>query len=198
MIVAKQKNIRVFEIHVEDKGEFLDYINKNLILLKRFTLLLSGDIDKEICDFLNVKELTFGTLNSTLAQEEQLKITPEEKKTVKINIEAAKVEQIDLEESLVLEKTIRSGEMIDVENDLLIFGRINSGATVICKKNTIIRGEIDGKVLCDGNFAFVESFGSGSLSFHGEIFDRENVTNKNVMIYKNDGKIEVKECSKER
>jgi len=199
MISAKQKNIRVFEIVIDDRNEFFEYINKNLVLLKRFVLLLNGAVDEEIVAFLTRYELEFAVLNrplETQSRERKDEIIEQTKAVKTIALEEIKSEDIkddSMEETLVFDRTIRSGESIESENDILIFGRINGGATVKCKKNIIILGEIEGKVVCEGGYALVGSFGNGSLNFCGEVFDKSNIDGKNRIVYKHNEKLEVRE-----
>ena len=191
MINAKQKNIRIFEIEIDNKSEFIEYIKKNLILLQRFVLMLRGNIDEEISDFLISNKIEFGILNQPLLKEKTKENTEIKQDT---NVQHIEKEHDDkkLEESIILDRTIRSGEVIEVDSDLLITGRINGGAIIKCEKNIVIYDEIDGKVICEGNFAFIHSIGKGSLLFHGEVFDNTNLNGKNKMIYKNQEKIEVR------
>ena len=60
---AKQKKIRVFDIFVDDEAKFFEFMDKNLILLKDYLLLVEGEVTSKIEEFLNSNGLCYVITN---------------------------------------------------------------------------------------------------------------------------------------
>jgi septum site-determining protein MinC len=59
MIKAKQKTVRIFDIKIKDSKDFFPYMDKNLILLKEYMLVISGDITTKITKYLEGHNICF-------------------------------------------------------------------------------------------------------------------------------------------
>lgn len=189
MVKAKQKTLRIFDIEIENEADFFPYMEKNLILLKEYFLVLKGDITPKVTQFLDSHNICF-----ILSEECNLKIPsktnsdqnrdiipPNASETVPkpqhttinsqpiVTIQAAPKVQ-----TLLIEKPIRSGEEIVHEGNVTIFGRVNSAAKVIAEGNVEVYGLIDGLVQCDGDYMIVKALGKGHIIFNGDILDKEN------------------------
>jgi len=195
-VSVKQKNLRVFHITIEDKESFLDYLKKNIIILKEFFLLLDGKVDKSIEKILEDECLCYKNISNC-----KLKLSSV-KKDIEIEeprLEYKKEQTIDKpiskEKLKVYDRPIRSGEEINEELPIVVFGRINSGARLFSSQSISIYGIIDGLVQCDGDYIVSQGIGQfGNLIFNGEIIDKE-IFKKDVLqkITFNNSKIEVKE-----
>ncbi len=185
---AKQKSIRVFDIEIESQDEFFSYMDKNLILLKEYLLVINGEITEEITEYLKENEICFIKANDC-----KLNMTSKVKSGYSRDIISKnfhqKTEKIDLVtinsqssgtiinsnsiKTLLLERTIRSGEEIIHDGDITIFGRVNSAAKVISDGNVEIYGTIDGVIECNGEYMIVKELDKGHIIFNGSILDKE-------------------------
>jgi septum site-determining protein MinC len=186
MIKAKQKTIRIFDIKIENEADFFPYMDKNLILLKEYLLILSGDITPKITKYLDKNSICFMTTEDC-----NLKIKAKSNNTTKsdiiakgkssvsnsknqITINSQPSDKIEKVETLLIEKPIRSGEEVIHDGDITIFGRVNSAAKVIAGGNVEVYGVIDGLVQCDGKYMIVKELGKGHIIFNGDILERED------------------------
>jgi len=185
MIKAKQKTIRIFDIKIENETDFFPYMDKNLILLKEYLLILSGDITPKITKYLDKNNICFMTTEDC-----NLKLKTKSNNTTKsdiiardksyvsenqdqVTINSQPEDKIQKIETLLIEKPIRSGEEIIHDGDITIFGRVNSAAKVIAEGNVEVYGLIDGLVQCDGKYMIVKELGKGHIIFNGDILERE-------------------------
>ncbi len=181
---AKQKTLRVFDIQIKNEAEFFPYMDKNLILLKEYFLIISGNVTPKITKYLDKNSLCF-----ILADDCNLKLITKSNKPTKNDIIAklapnkmenvtnssqssdtiVKVKKV---KTLIFEKTIRSGEEVIYDGDVTIFGRVNSAAKVIAEGNIEVYGTIDGLVQCDGDYMIVKDLGKGHIIFNGDILEK--------------------------
>ncbi len=198
---AKQKTIRIFDIEITNDKEFFAYMDKNLILLKDFFLLLRGHISDDVINYLkdhnfcfkaakdcNIKissKHTSSDNRAIMAQKEKIAGKSSDKKEIQIVKERVK--------TLFIEKPIRSGTEIDHEGDVTIFGRVNSAAKVIAAGNVEVFGVIDGLVQCDGDYMIVKEVGKGHIIFNGDILDRDLFDGSIKKITKNKDEILIKD-----
>jgi len=186
MIKAKQKTIRIFDIKIENEADFFPYMDKNLILLKEYLLVLSGDITPKITKYLDKNSICFITtedcnlkLKSKSNNTTKSDIMAKSKSSVsndkdQITINSQPKGKIQKVETLLIEKPIRSGEEIIHDGDITIFGRVNSAAKVIAEGNIEVYGLIDGLVQCDGQYMIVKELGKGHIIFNGDILERDD------------------------
>ena len=182
---AKQKKIRVFDIFIDDSQKFFDYMNKNLVLLKDYLLIVDGTVDEIVVEYLEKNSLCY-VLNQkcnlkTISKDEKQQKVREEKTEQKDEIinkveiikEVVYKESGDTVQTLVLNKPIRSGEVVEHEGDVVLFGRVNSGAKVISEANISVYGDIDGVVEANGEFAIIKSINKGYVIFNGDILEKD-------------------------
>lgn len=158
-MLVKQKNLRVFYIEITDKQTFLEYYNKNRIILKEFFLLIKGKVDEQIVDTLNGDGVCFKDINDCNIKLGSVKkeVVLEEEKPKPKEKTLFEEEKLDVEKSYAktFHRPIRSGEEITEEIPVSVFGRINSGAKLFCSQNVSIYGEVDGLVQCDGEYLII-------------------------------------------
>jgi len=194
-MIVKQKNLRVFHITVDSKDDFLDYLNKNKILLMEFFLLIDGEVDESIEKILDDEGLCYKNTSICNLRLSNVKkdIVSEEPKKEEQN--QSLLEEPSLKEKLkIYERPIRSGEEINEELPVVVFGRINSGAKLFCTQSVSIYGIIDGLVQCDGEYIVLHGLSErGNLIFNGEIIERELLQNGVLQkITLKNNKIEIK------
>lgn len=188
MVKAKQKTLRIFDISIENEADFFPYMDKNLILLKEYFLVLSGDVTPKVTQYLDSHSICFMTaddcklkINTKTNNATKSDIMSENKHVERKNVDTNtinsqtedKISQSEVVKTLFLEKPVRSGEEIIHAGDVTIFGRVNSAAKVIAEGNVEVYGVIDGLVQCDGEYMIVKELGNGHIIFNGDILDRE-------------------------
>ena len=177
-MIVKQKNLRVFYIHIDKKEDFVDYFEKNKIILKEFFLLIDGEVDEQICNILDENDICFKDINkcnlklSNVKKEIVMPIAEEKKKEVQEEVAI----NVPKEKLKIYERPIRSGEEINEDLPVVVFGRINSGAKLFSSQSVSIYGIIDGLVQCDGDYIVLNGIGqAGNLIFNGEIIDKDSL-----------------------
>ncbi len=177
---AKQKNLRVFVINIKDESEFFTYMDKNIILLKEYLLLLQGKVTPKITAYLDNKGCCYKNVGEC-AIKLNFKKAQKRENAQKIEI----VHYVEEEETPVNSsqtKTfytpIRSGTVVEHKGDIAVFGRINSAAKVICEGNASIYGIVDGIVECEGEYLILREIGKGYAIFNGDIIDKEMLDGK--------------------
>lgn len=173
-MTVKQKNLRVFHIHIDKKEKFFEYFEKNSIILKEFFLLIDGEVDEQICEILEKSSICFKNINNC-----SLKLTNVKKDIAMPANEERKekvIENVPKEKIKIYERPIRSGEEINEDLPVVVFGRINGGAKLFTSQSASIYGIIDGLVQCDGEYIVLNGIGqAGNLIFNGEIIDKNSL-----------------------
>lgn len=195
-MIVKQKNLRVFHINIDDKDVFIEYFNKNRVLLKEFFLLVEGQVNDEVIKLLDDAGICFKDISSCNLKLSSVKkeIETVKKEDVKEKVEE-KIKSLSKENLRMFDRPIRSGEEINEDLPVVVFGRINSGAKLFSTQSVSVYGIIDGLVQCDGDYIVLNGIGShGNLIFNGEIIDKESLK-KDVLqkITINNSKVKVKE-----
>lgn len=146
---VKQYSVKVFEIEIENREEFLSFVRKNILLLKRYLLLLKGDVTPEIEDFLQKEGISFT-------------------KDLSLKSQSGKSESFTKQSGIkIVDKIVRSGQEINQSCDLLILRRVNSGATVRTEGNFIALSTIEGRVECNGEFMLIKPSPKATIIFNG-------------------------------
>ena len=182
MIKAKQKTIRIFDIAIDNADNFFPYMDKNIILLKEFLLVLSGDVTPKVTKYLDKNGICFMVtedcnlkLKSKSNNDTKSAIIPKNEAKITINSQQDdKIAQVEKVETLLLQRPVRSGEEIVHAGDVTIFGRVNSASKVLVEGNVEVYGTIDGLVQCDGEYMIVKELGKGHIIFNGDILERED------------------------
>ncbi len=188
MIKAKQKTVRIFDINIKHERDFYPYMDKNLVLLKEYILVLSGDVTEKIKIYLENYNICFivaencnikinsksdsDTKSDIMGTSEQSIQKNVDKITINSQIEDTVAHTKEVK-TLLLERPVRSGEEIIHAGDVTIFGRVNSASKVMAEGNVEVYGTIDGLVQCDGNYMIVKDLGKGHIVFNGDILERE-------------------------
>ncbi len=177
---AKQKNLRIFELEITNDQEFFDYMDKNLILLKDFFLLLQGKISDDVINYLEEQGLCYKIAedcnikipSKQSSTENRAIIPPKEAHDKATSSVVTKVVK-EYIKTLLIQQPIRSGREVIHEGDITIMGRVNSAAKVIAEGNVEVYGVVDGMIQCDGDYMIVKELGKGYIIFNGDILERE-------------------------
>jgi len=159
-------------------------MDKNIILLKDYFLLIKGTLTPKMREYLEEQGTCFKeaeTCNLKLTSKPEKSknsaiIEQDREKTEKplqyIEV-ASEPEVVEQHKTLLYEKPVRSGEEVVYDGDVTIFGRVNSAAKVLAQGNVEVYGRIDGLVQCDGEYMVVKEIGNGYVVFNGDILEKE-------------------------
>jgi len=192
---AKQKKIRVFDIVVDKEEKFFDFMDKNLLLLKDYLLLMEGEITPKIKEFLNsnglcyvithdcnIKKIDSAKESASKPQKQEPPVTQQQTVSTPspqvIIKEQVVYQDLPSTKTKVINKPVRSGEVIEYDGDVVVFSRVNSGAKVISEGNVSIYETIDGVVEANGDYVIINSIGKGYVVFNGDILDKESFKEK--------------------
>jgi len=146
---VKQYSVKVFEVEIENGEEFLTFARKNIVLLKRYLLLLKGDVTRSIETFLRKEGISFT-------------------KDLSLQSQSGKPLQFTKQSGLrIVDQLVRSGQEIVEKRDLLVLKRVNSGASIRTEGNFIALSTIEGKVECNGEFMLLKPSRKATIVFNG-------------------------------
>ncbi len=145
---VKQYSIKVFELTIESEATFLDFLKKNLILLKRYLVVVKGEMTLRIRRYLDHHDIAY---------------------TTNLNFNNNSKQDLVLKQSglKIIENLVRSGQQIDVDSDLLVLNRVNSGASIHAEGNVIITDVVDGMIECNGDFMLIKTSPKALIVFNG-------------------------------
>lgn len=201
MVKTRQKNFRTFIFVEGEEQETIAYIDKNFGFLQSLLLIFAYPLNDNyalLLKYLENKRLKFAqSVNiEDLGLDVKTKNT-EDKKSKEEDLKKIESKSVNSEmknvATLVLHRTIRSGEEIVSEGDLTIFGRINSGAHIQSSGNLQIFGAISGNVFCDGEYMILGQVNEGNILFNGEIIDKELLKHPHNKIYRKNDAIIIEE-----
>jgi len=176
---TKQYSVKVFELYIEDNKSFFEFINKYKPMLNSYLLVLNGNVDSKIREYLVDNNLAFTTDTSLQAKSKS------EKRAIKSS---------DLE---IIDSIIRSGIEIDSSDDLLVLNRINSGSVVKTKGNFLGLSLVDGKVICNGNFMLIKRSKNAMIIFNGNDITDKIEENSFYTVKIKDGNIYIDKYKKD-
>jgi len=188
MMKAKQKNVRVFEIEYESEDEVLyEYLEKNRVLLCEFLLLFKTPPSQELTRYLQSNHFIFAPLCGSAPRERETK--SDTQTAPQSTQEEPQSDAPKTSSTLLIHRTIRSGEVITNEGDITLFGRLNSGARIKCAGNAHLFGVIDGVVECEGEYMILSTIGQGSVLFGGMILDSKEFDGKPKKVFHSNDEI---------
>ena len=114
-MIVKQKNLRVFDIEIENEEDFFLYFKKNIVLLREYFLLLKGSVTDKIVAYLEKEGVCFKDISSCnkkslFWQKSRQKVESKENK------DKTKKESI-VAKTMIFHRPIRSGEEIVAKTD---------------------------------------------------------------------------------
>jgi septum site-determining protein MinC len=195
---AKQKKIRVFEILLKDEGDFFAYVEKNLVLLKEYLLLIKGDYVESVEKFLDMNGLCYLFIGECNLKNSTELMKPQSVSesgnsivnTSKLDIGEVKKGSLPTK---IIDKPLRSGTIFEYEGDIVMFARVNSGAKIICESNVQLFDKIDGIVESNGDFMILKSIDKGSVVFNGDILEQNDFNGVIKRVVKTDSGYRVEE-----
>ncbi len=157
-------------------------MEKNIILLKDYFLLIHGTLTPKMRTYLEEEGTCFKEADSCnlkfkskqeAAKKSAIIENREPQEIVKYIEVANETTETAHSKTLLFEKPIRSGEEIVYDGDITVFGRVNSAAKVLAEGNVEVYGQVDGLVQCDGEYMILKEIGKGYVVFNGDILDKE-------------------------
>jgi septum site-determining protein MinC len=173
---TRQRSVRVFEIITENYDKFLRFVAKREITLKKYFVVIRTE-NKKIKEYLENNDFEYRVVKPDFeASNEKLEIEEDHNNGM---VEAkAKTNSTKTE---IFDKIIRSGEEINSNNRLIFLKRINAGAKIISTESIEIFDEVEGTIICTGEYIIVKKNEKGTILFH----DEEIKVNKLSFISKN-------------
>jgi len=195
----KQKNLKAFELTIDDEEQFRSYLSKNAPLMQGHLLVLTNSPTENLSAFLKEQNFCFVStenceLNSRKHQSVKVHEEPKlEEKPEPIKSEEKIVTPL-IEEKTILHRPVRSGETINAKGDVVVFGRVNSGSLLNIEGNGEFFDIIDGTINCSGDYLILKSIGNGSVIFNSEIINKEALKGSLHLVTYKDG-ITIKEIA---
>lgn len=160
---TRQKTIRCFEFESgKSAQEYIDYIAKNMPLLKYHMLTFKGEIEPSLEAFLKQNSLSFMFVGDSL---ENLPKPPQAKQSI--------TPQQDKSSTLFIDKVIRSGEEISHSGDIVVYGQVNAGARICSGGNLVLLGECSGSVECNGEYLLCHKIFANALFFQESVINAD-------------------------
>lgn len=163
MIKTRQKNIKIFEFSGGETQEYIEFITKNLVLLKDYLFVFKHKIEDALQVFLDEMKITYVVSDADFKGKD---------------VEVIKVSNVQ-DQPKIYRKNIRSGEEIESSGDLVLLGNIGNGAKISTDGSVAIFGKCDGVVICGGDYVILKAINSGHIVFQGEILSTEIIENIN-------------------
>ncbi|GHS89074.1 hypothetical protein FACS189487_08620 [Campylobacterota bacterium] len=190
---VKQISLRCFEIEHSGADELKKYLEANAEILKQYLILMVGEYDAE-CERVLEKEFVFAWARRDRAlvskvpkaaqhgeqmpqmqmppQPQPIAQAPQTQMPQSIAQIGGKREQRAPADTLIMRKTVRSGESIPARGDALFFAQINNGAEVFVNGNCFLFAPLYGVCYARGDSAIVMSVGANGLFlFHDKPFE---------------------------
>ncbi len=187
---CNQYNVKVFEVNLDDTKTFLQFLETNRVLLAHHLLLIQGEAEPSIIEYLNEYNLHY-IFNmqlpaikrsikkfKMLISEDEASVPKEIENINKIQEKKKDIrdDNSDIEQKSplkVIDNSIRSGQSIDYDGDLIITSRINSGAKVATLGSLITLGVVEGFISSVGEFIIVPATKRGTILFHGKKIEND-------------------------
>lgn len=191
MVKTRQKNFRAFVFVEGQEQETLAYVQKNLGFLRKLLLVFAYPLHEgsTLLQYLRDRGLKFVQSDNVECLGLEMRMEQHIEADIPIT------PPIEGKKTLVLHRTIRSGEEVITQGDLTIFGRINSGSHIQSGGNLQIFGAVSGNVLCEGDYMILGAVSEGNVLFGGEIVQTELLRDSYHKIYRKNHSIVVEELS---
>jgi septum site-determining protein MinC len=168
----RQKTIKALELYVDDVDKFEQYLNKNIDFLKKFLVIIYGEIDENVENLLKQNSILYQRKDVFQNHSEIFRKNSNEKSLNQL------LKPKKDKDRVVFNRPIRSGEEVNLNKDITIFGRINSASRVFSNQNIEIFGEINGTVICNGTYLIIKNINNGIVMFHDYLIDKNKYPNE--------------------
>jgi septum site-determining protein MinC len=161
---TRQRSVRIFEIITDNYDKFVKFATTRKATLNKYLLVIRTNSEK-IKEYLKTTNFEYRVVNSQFeASNEEIKIEEEFPKNEVIQSET----KCNSTKTEIFDKIIRSGEEINSNNRLIFLKRINAGAKIISTESIEIFDEVEGVIICTGEYMIVKKNEKGTILFHNE------------------------------
>jgi septum site-determining protein MinC len=155
---TRQRSVRIFEIITENYDKFVKFATTRSVTLKKYLVVVRSENEK-IKEFLKNSNFEYRIVKPDFeASNEKLEELKEKKEEKNNN--STKTE--------IFDRIIRSGEEINSNNRLIFLKRINAGAKILSTESIEIFDEVEGIVICSGEYMIIKKNKKGTILFHNE------------------------------
>ena len=159
---TRQKSIRVFEIITENYDKFIRFASTREATLRKYLLIIKTN-NSQIKEFLKSTPFEYKVVSPSFeASNEEIEIEVQNEVDNKINEEKKECK------TEIYDRIIRSGEEINSNNKLVFLKRINAGAKIISSEAIELFDEVEGVVICNGDYMIVKKNSKGTIIFNNE------------------------------
>lgn len=160
---TRQRSVRVFEIITENYDKFVKFATSREITLKKYLVVVRSENEK-IKEYLENSNFEYRVVKPDFeATHEELKI--EESRN---NGGEESQNLVNSTKTEIFDRIIRGGEEINSNNRLIFLKRINAGAKIISTESIEVFDEVEGVVICTGEYIIVKKNEKGTILFHNE------------------------------
>jgi septum site-determining protein MinC len=160
---TRQRSVRVFEIITENYDKFVKFATSREITLKKYLVVVRSENEK-IKEYLENSNFEYRVVKPDFeATHEELEI---EKSRNNGGEESQNL--VNSTKTEIFDRIIRGGEEINSNNRLIFLKRINAGAKIISTESIEIFDEVEGVVICTGEYIIVKKNEKGTILFHNE------------------------------
>jgi septum site-determining protein MinC len=160
---TRQRSVRVFEIITENYDKFVKFATSREITLKKYLVVVRSENEK-IKEYLENSNFEYRVVKPDFeATHEELEI---EKSRNNSGEESQNL--VNSTKTEIFDRIIRGGEEINSNNRLIFLKRINAGAKIISTESIEIFDEVEGVIICTGEYMIVKKNEKGTILFHNE------------------------------
>ncbi|RUM57285.1 MAG: septum formation inhibitor [Nautilia sp.] len=162
---TRQRSVRIFEIITNNYDKFLKFISSRGSILEKYLLIVRTK-NEDIKNYLKNSNFEYQIVKYDFeASNTPIEIEDSCKKEEKQNKNEEKIEKNCIKTE-IFDKIIRSGEEINSENRLIFLKRINAGAKIVSNEAIELFDEVEGIVICNGDYMIVKNNQKGTILFN--------------------------------
>ncbi len=159
---TRQRSVRVFEIITENYDKFVKFAISREKTLKKYLVVVRSENEK-IKEYLENSNFEYRVVKADFeATHEEL----EEENRNNGGEESQNL--VNSTKTEIFDRIIRGGEEINSNNRLIFLKRINAGAKIISTESIEVFDEVEGVVICTGEYIIVKKNEKGTILFHNE------------------------------
>jgi septum site-determining protein MinC len=160
---TRQRSVRVFEIITENYDKFVKFATSREITLKKYLVVVRSENEK-IKEYLENSNFEYRVVKP------DFEATHEELEIEKSRNNGGEKSQnlVNSTKTEIFDRIIRGGEEINSNNRLIFLKRINAGAKIISTESIEVFDEVEGVVICTGEYIIVKKNEKGTILFHNE------------------------------
>jgi septum site-determining protein MinC len=165
---TRQRSVRVFEIITENYDKFIKFATSREKTLKKYLVVVRSENEK-IKEYLENSDFEYKIVKPDFeATNEKLEIDRDEDNNHTNSSSIESKIPTNSTKTEIFDRIIRGGEEINSNNRLIFLKRINAGAKIISTESIEIFDEVEGVIICSGEYMIVKKNKKGTILFHNE------------------------------